>query len=401
MTPDSRSDYVLPDAPDPAHYVPLAEHERALAALRDALACGMTRIALLGPPGFGKSLLLRRLASDAPPLSRVFYVPFATLGSEELGPWLLSWMGGRSAQVSDDDLITWVRVEHRLGRRCVILLDEAQSLPLHTAKRLEEWVSRAQGALQLVLSGIEGEPLREVLEAFGPSLHRVGLRKPLRGEALRVFAGALVERSVGARGDAPAWIWEEQELFEATGGVPRLVKAELRGRLEKIARAPRPETDAAEIAAAQRVALPALPDSGDATARAERSSPARAATVRNVRPPAPRARGRRRVVPAAALLVLLALLLTPSLHRPPVSAIAEPPPSPAATPAAPAVAVPVHINAFPWARVHLDGRYVGVTPLANLAVAPGEHELIATFPDGREMIKRIDAQAPGASVSFP
>jgi hypothetical protein len=34
-------------------------------------------------------------------------------------------------------------------------------------------------------------------------------------------------------------------------------------------------------------------------------------------------------------------------------------------------------------------------------VEPGEHELIATFPDGREMIKRLDAKLPSASVSFP
>jgi hypothetical protein len=270
----------------------------------------MTRVALLGPPGFGKSLLLRRLKSDPPPASRVFYVPFATLGAEELGPWLLSWMGAHAGPLRDEDFIAWARMEHRLWRRCVVLLDEAQSLPAQTARRLDEWVARAQGALQLVLGGFEGDLLGEVLEQFGPSLHRVGLRKPLRGEALRGFAEALIERSTGARGEAPTWVWEEQELFEATGGVPRLIKAELRGRLENIARAPqKPRPRATEVAAAQRVALPIRGSAGGSDVEAPLPEAAPARSVRRVRPPSspPSRRRRHRWLPAIALFPLFAI----------------------------------------------------------------------------------------------
>ncbi len=411
MTSRSAGANTLPDAPDPLHYVPLPEHERALAALRDALACGMTRIALLGPPGFGKTLLLRRLKADCPPASRVFYIPFSTVGDDELASWLLSWMGAQAGSLCDDDFITWARVEQRLGRRCVLLLDEAQALSPETAGRIDGWVARAGGALQIVASGIEGAEFETVLGCFDPSLHRVGLRKPLRGEALRVFADALIERTLGVRGDAPTWLWEEAELYDKTSGVPRLVKAELRARLEKTPVPPPPA--AASIAAARQAALPPSPSALAANAQeiaaapeTRRPAPPEASRPRAVRKmptptPTPRPRSARRrpsALASIAMLLPVALLLTPSLHQSVVSA-SQPAPAPATQ--AVETTVPLHVNADPWAHIRVDGRLVGMTPLADLPVAPGEHEVIAVFPDGREMIKRVSAQAPGASVSFP
>jgi hypothetical protein len=47
------------------------------------------------------------------------------------------------------------------------------------------------------------------------------------------------------------------------------------------------------------------------------------------------------------------------------------------------VAVPngiLNINAVPWATVWIDGNSFGDTPLGNLAVAPGEHEIVFRHP---------------------
>ena len=38
------------------------------------------------------------------------------------------------------------------------------------------------------------------------------------------------------------------------------------------------------------------------------------------------------------------------------------------------------INALPWAQVWIDGSSVGETPLANLPVAVGEHEVVFRHP---------------------
>ena len=48
------------------------------------------------------------------------------------------------------------------------------------------------------------------------------------------------------------------------------------------------------------------------------------------------------------------------------------------------VAVPngtLNINAQPWATVLLDGASIGETPLGNLSVVPGEHEIVFRHPE--------------------
>ena len=48
------------------------------------------------------------------------------------------------------------------------------------------------------------------------------------------------------------------------------------------------------------------------------------------------------------------------------------------------VAVPngtLNINAQPWAVVWLDGASIGETPLGNLSVVPGEHEIVFRHPE--------------------
>jgi hypothetical protein len=49
----------------------------------------------------------------------------------------------------------------------------------------------------------------------------------------------------------------------------------------------------------------------------------------------------------------------------------------------------LHVNAIPWAEVMLDGRPVGATPLANLQVPIGSHELVfrnLQFPEQRRTV---------------
>ena len=62
------------------------------------------------------------------------------------------------------------------------------------------------------------------------------------------------------------------------------------------------------------------------------------------------------------------------------------------------VAVPVpngtlNINAEPWATVFLDGTSVGETPLGNLSVLPGEHEILFQHPQLGERRQRTLVRA--------
>jgi hypothetical protein len=48
----------------------------------------------------------------------------------------------------------------------------------------------------------------------------------------------------------------------------------------------------------------------------------------------------------------------------------------------------VNINAVPWAAVWIDGNAVGETPVGNLSVAPGEHEIVFRHPQLGERRER-------------
>lgn len=69
----------------------------------------------------------------------------------------------------------------------------------------------------------------------------------------------------------------------------------------------------------------------------------------------------------------------------------DPPPR---KPAPPPVRVGVNFNAVPWAELEIDGRRVGPTPIANLPLTEGTHEVRATFPNGRVVREsiRVDAR---------
>jgi hypothetical protein len=57
--------------------------------------------------------------------------------------------------------------------------------------------------------------------------------------------------------------------------------------------------------------------------------------------------------------------------------------------------VPVSVNARPWADVTLDGNSVGQTPLSNLSVAVGPHELVFRHPQFAERRQTIVVTAKG------
>jgi serine/threonine-protein kinase len=57
----------------------------------------------------------------------------------------------------------------------------------------------------------------------------------------------------------------------------------------------------------------------------------------------------------------------------------------------------VNLNASPWAEVWIDGRRVGDTPIGNLAVPIGPHEIVFRHPEFGEK-KQAVSVTTGAPV---
>ena len=57
----------------------------------------------------------------------------------------------------------------------------------------------------------------------------------------------------------------------------------------------------------------------------------------------------------------------------------------------------VNVNAIPWAEVWVDGRAVGETPLANLEITIGEHDVVFRHPELGERRQRVTVRADGVT----
>jgi serine/threonine-protein kinase len=73
----------------------------------------------------------------------------------------------------------------------------------------------------------------------------------------------------------------------------------------------------------------------------------------------------------------------------------EPPPPPPAT-----RPISVSINATPWATIEIDGEEIGVTPMAGVLLAPGEHAFRARLPDGKVLEETVRIAPDNRHVAF-
>ena len=79
------------------------------------------------------------------------------------------------------------------GRPLLLLIDDAASLPEETARGLADLLARAQGALRMVLAGIDSAELLRASAAFGDAVMRVALHEGIVDERLREYVTAQLE----------------------------------------------------------------------------------------------------------------------------------------------------------------------------------------------------------------
>ena len=138
---------------NPGAYVACEASERARAILERSLDEGRVA-AVMGPPGHGKTLLLRLLGGREQERARIAHVPFSTLEPDELFALALNELGVSRPGPPREVLAAVARELAPVGG-VVILVDDANAMPDACANALAALYQELGGALR-VASGAGG-----------------------------------------------------------------------------------------------------------------------------------------------------------------------------------------------------------------------------------------------------
>lgn len=219
-------------APHPRNYIPLENTESTREKLLRAVVRAEGPALLVGPPGTGKSILLRVLAEQLRPKFEVVLLSHSRFPSvRALLQSILCELGQPFRGLDEGELrlslIQYVTTGEA-SSPLVLLVDEADTLPfrlLEEIRTLLNIMHRDEPAVRVVLAG--GTALEERLTA--PKLQMLSQRISARCylDALtRSETFFYIREQVSRAGQKPEQIFPEpscQAIYHATGGVPRLI----------------------------------------------------------------------------------------------------------------------------------------------------------------------------------
>src|SRR5580704_865624 len=132
--------------PDPRFLYLSASHREALASLSYSVKMNRGLVALVAPPGMGKTTLLFRLLEHLQQSARTAFLFQTQCDSKGLLQYILNDLGintrGQSFIDMHQQLNSLLVGEARAGRRFVVVIDEAQNLDeevLETARLLTDF----------------------------------------------------------------------------------------------------------------------------------------------------------------------------------------------------------------------------------------------------------------------
>jgi type II secretory pathway predicted ATPase ExeA len=252
---------------NPSAYVACEASERVRLLLERSLDEGRIA-AVMGPPGHGKTLLLRLIGGREEDRARVAYVPFSTLEIDELCTVVLNAIGV-SRPGTPRDVLAAVTRELAPRGGVVILVDDAHALPESCASALAALYEELGGALRIALAAVQGPAAERVFRSFGDAIDIVMLTSGLTGRESRRY----VEMRLAYGGARPELVAAFDEatvdaLHRASQGVPRCLN------------------QAAEdvVRRAMRSSLPRLRELTEPSAPEPKAAPARAPAARSIEP---------------------------------------------------------------------------------------------------------------------
>lgn len=235
----ARIQQAFSETADPAAYVRREATETVLSRLElwaEGQGSGSTLAALIAPPGFGKTLLLRVIESrvnlrarrNATP-SRGLYIPYAGLAPMDLSVWVHGLLG-RSCTLSDaaDETAAALSALLALGSAAepfFLLMDDADSMPNETVRSFVEALPRARSPLRIVMALAPDSKSSRLLAACDPLQPvEVRLQTTMSEEETSTYLRARMRWAGLGEGDIDrVGSQAVSRIHTLAGGVPRRI----------------------------------------------------------------------------------------------------------------------------------------------------------------------------------
>jgi general secretion pathway protein A len=217
--------------PDPEFLYLGAKHKMALSLLEYGLANGSAFIVITGHPGTGKTTLLNRLLDQSrhPWVIGILSNIHGGLGG--LMPWIAASFGLSTNGKSEVDIFhefaRFLEHEHQIGRRVLLIIDEAQNAGVGILEELRLLSNLNDGrrrSLQILLSGqpalqnlLKGSEMVQFAQRIGVEYVLPGLSE---AEAMAYIEHRL---HVAGRSSRLFSSLAGQVVFRLAGGNPRLI----------------------------------------------------------------------------------------------------------------------------------------------------------------------------------
>lgn len=220
--------------PDPEFYFESATHRKALSYLGYGLGQGEGFIVITGEVGAGKSMLVGHLMAtiDRARLTAAQIVTSALDGSELVHVAAQSFgldVAGKDKASALRAIELFLQGEARAGRRCLLVVDEAQNLSIAALEELRMLSNFQLGSHPLLQTLLLGQPEFRGLLAHSDELEQLRQRVIASHHLEAMDAGEVgpyVEHRlarVGWQGNPAFDQRVYADLARATGGIPRRI----------------------------------------------------------------------------------------------------------------------------------------------------------------------------------